>query len=96
MVKKALMAGRRGDGARIIVAWRELRAGAAQPAALGDSPFREKLKAYDIARDDPSDVPWNFEKFLPGRDGMVIARFAPDIAADDPRLMKAIDDALRA
>ena len=39
---------------------------------------------------------WNFEKFLVGRDGKVIARFAPDIAADDPRLAEAIDAALAA
>ncbi len=68
----------------------------AQPAALGDGPFREKLKAYGVSRDDPSDVLWNFEKFLVGRDGQVVARFAPDIAADDPRLVEAIDDALAA
>ena len=42
------------------------------------------------------DVLWNFEKFLVGRDGKVIARFAPDITADDPRLVTAIDDALAA
>ena len=69
---------------------------AAQPAALGDGPFRERLKGYGISRDDPSDVLWNFEKFLVGRDGRVVARFAPDIAGDDPRLVKAIDEALAA
>ena len=69
---------------------------AAQPAALGDGPFRERLKGYGISRDDPSDVLWNFEKFLVGRDGKVVGRFAPDTAADDPRLVKAIDEALAA
>ncbi len=69
---------------------------AAQPAAQGDGPFRERLKGYGISRDDPTDVLWNFEKFLVGRDGQVIARFAPDTTADDPRLVKAIDDALAA
>ena len=68
----------------------------ARPAALGDGPFREKLKAYGITREDPSDVLWNFEKFLVGRDGRVIERFAPDIAAEDPRLVQAIDAALAA
>ena len=68
----------------------------AQPAAVGDGPFRERLKGYGISRDDPTDVLWNFEKFLVGRDGKVIARFAPDITADDPRLLQAIDQALSA
>jgi glutathione peroxidase len=36
-------------------------------------------------------VLWNFEKFLISRDGRVVGRFAPDIAADDPRLLQAID-----
>jgi glutathione peroxidase len=67
---------------------------AAQPAAVGDGPFRERLKGYGINPANPVDVLWNFEKFLIGRDGKVIARFAPDIAADDPRLVEAIEDAL--
>jgi len=67
---------------------------AAQPAAIGDGPFRERLKGYGINPANPVDVLWNFEKFLVGRDGKVIARFAPDIAADDPRLVEAIDAAL--
>jgi glutathione peroxidase len=67
---------------------------AAQPSAVGDGPFRERLKGYGISPSNPVDVLWNFEKFLVGRDGKVIARFAPDIAAEDPRLAKAIEDAL--
>jgi glutathione peroxidase len=39
-------------------------------------------------------VLWNFEKFLIGRDGQVIGRFAPDVPADDARLVAAIDAAL--
>jgi glutathione peroxidase len=66
----------------------------AQPAATGDGPFRERLKGYGVSRDDPSDVLWNFEKFLVGRDGQVVGRFAPDVAADDARLVQAIDTAL--
>jgi glutathione peroxidase len=69
---------------------------AAQPSAIGDGPFRERLKGYGIEREDKTEVLWNFEKFLVGRDGKVIARFAPDIAADDARLLEAIDAALKA
>ena len=64
---------------------------AAQPTATGDGPFRERLKGYGIAAENPADVLWNFEKFLLNRKGEVVARFAPDVAADDPRLVAAID-----
>lgn len=37
---------------------------------------------------------WNFEKFLVNREGQVIARFNPDIAPDDPKLLKAIETAV--
>ncbi len=64
---------------------------AAQPAASGDGPFRERLKGYGIDAKNPSDVLWNFEKVLVSRSGEVVGRFAPDVAADDPRLVAAID-----
>jgi glutathione peroxidase len=41
-------------------------------------------------------VLWNFEKFIIGRDGKVVARFTPDVGADDPRLRAALDAALAA
>lgn len=67
----------------------------ARPDAVGDGPMREKLQGYGIATSPPGDILWNFEKFLVGRDGAVIERFAPDVTADDPRLVEAIDAALR-
>ena len=67
---------------------------ARQPAAIGEGPFRERLKGYGIAADRPADVLWNFEKFLIGRNGEVVARFSPDVAADDARLLAAIDTEL--
>lgn len=42
----------------------------------------------------PGDIGWNFEKFLVGKDGRVLARFSPRIAPDDPALLKAIEKAL--
>ena len=33
---------------------------------------------------------WNFEKFLVNKNGEIVARFAPDITADDPRIAGAI------
>jgi glutathione peroxidase len=64
---------------------------ASQPGATGDGPMRERLKGYGITPSNPGEVLWNFEKFLVGRDGKVVERFAPDVAPDDPRLLAAID-----
>jgi len=66
---------------------------AAQPSAMEKpgSDFREKLAGYGIKQENPTDVFWNFEKFLIGRDGTVVGRFAPDMAPDDPILLAAIE-----
>jgi glutathione peroxidase len=69
---------------------------AAQPQATGDGPFRERLKGFGIEPNAQPGVLWNFEKFLVGKDGQVIGRFSPDVAADDARLREAIDAALAA
>ncbi len=42
----------------------------------------------------PGDISWNFEKFLVGRDGGVLARFSPRTVPDDPALLQAIEKAL--
>ncbi|WP_122316387.1 glutathione peroxidase [Pseudomonas cichorii] len=42
----------------------------------------------------PGDITWNFEKFLVGRNGGVIARFSPRMAPDDPAVIQAIEKAL--
>jgi glutathione peroxidase len=64
---------------------------AARPDAVGEGPMREKLKGYGVDPANRQDVLWNFEKFLIGRDGQVAGRFAPDVTAQDPRLVAAID-----
>ncbi|MNU08942.1 Hydroperoxy fatty acid reductase gpx2 [compost metagenome] len=53
--------------------------------------MRERLLGYGIESANTTDVLWNFEKFLIDRQGAVVARFAPDVAADDPRLLEAIE-----
>ena len=40
------------------------------------------------------DVEWNFEKFLVGRDGAVLARFRPDVEPEDAAVVTAIEAAL--
>lgn len=42
----------------------------------------------------PGDITWNFEKFLVGKDGRVLARFSPRTAPDDPAVIHAIEKAL--
>ncbi len=64
--------------------------------ATGEGPMREKLVDRGLAEAGDKGVLWNFEKFLVGRDGKVVARFAPDVTADDQRLVQAIDKELAA
>ncbi|WP_134725543.1 glutathione peroxidase [Paracoccus luteus] len=69
---------------------------AARPQAEGDGPMRKRMADRGYATTSAPEVLWNFEKFLIGRDGRVMGRFAPEVTADDPRLLSAIDEALAA
>ena len=40
------------------------------------------------------DVGWNFEKFLVGKDGEIVARFKSSVAPDSPELIAAIEKEL--
>ena len=40
------------------------------------------------------DITWNFEKFLVDGSGSVLARFAPSVVPDDPRVVAAVESAL--
>jgi glutathione peroxidase len=40
------------------------------------------------------DIKWNFEKFLVGRDGTVIARFAPPVTPESKEVVGAVEGAL--
>ena len=66
------------------------------PKAEGADAMRQKLAGYGIPGGDERDILWNFEKFVVGRDGKVVARFSPDVTANDPRLLEALDGALEA
>ncbi len=71
---------------------------AAQPEAFSPNGegMRERLNSKDIPIWPAPEVLWNFEKFLIGKDGNVVARFAPDCPPDAPELLAAIDKALAA
>ena len=69
---------------------------AAKPEATGsgDDKLQRTLAQHGLLPKSASDVMWNFEKFLVGRDGRVLARFAPDVAPEAPVLVAAIQAAL--
>ncbi|MCU0677021.1 MAG: glutathione peroxidase [Myxococcota bacterium] len=58
------------------------------------SPLYAWLTSEATAPDGPGDVKWNFAKFLIGRDGKVVARFAPTVAPTSPEIVEAIERAL--
>ncbi len=57
--------------------------------ANGDA-FEEKLAGFGQKREKANDVLWNFEKFLIGKDGTIAARIAPDVTAEDERVVAAV------
>ena len=64
----------------------------AQPTKQGPAEeFRERLRGFGMTPTSDPEVLWNFEKFLIGRDGSVVGRFAPGVAPDAPELVAAID-----
>ncbi len=58
---------------------------------LGDASFAQKLAEYGVKKDNPSDIFWNFEKFLINRQGEVVARFAPSVSPDQPAFIEKIE-----
>ena len=71
----------------------------AQPVAqINDAGFRANLDGFlsksGVKTNPLPDLLWNFEKFLIDRHGRVVARFAPDMLPDDPRVIRAIEAAL--
>ena len=65
------------------------------PPVQGDAEaFRARLRGYGMTPNPEPEVLWNFEKFLIGRDGQVVARFSPGTAPDDAALIAAIEEQL--
>ena len=55
--------------------------------------FSELTRTKDAAG-EAGDVQWNFEKFLVGPDGAIVARFRPPVTPDAPELVSAIEAVL--
>jgi glutathione peroxidase len=61
----------------------------------GIDPLYQFLTSKETNPDFAGDITWNFEKFLVGKDGKVIARFAPRVKPDDEKVIAAIEAALK-
>jgi glutathione peroxidase len=59
-------------------------------------PLYSELTMQPDTDGEAGDVKWNFEKFLVGADGEVLARFRPQVTPDSPDLVAAVESALPA
>ena len=57
-------------------------------------PLYSSLRAVADGEGYSGDIRWNFEKFLIGRDGSIVARFHPKTQPDAPEVVDAITAAL--
>ncbi|MGI5376144.1 glutathione peroxidase [Streptomyces sp. CA-251387] len=60
----------------------------------GRHPLYERLVGFADAEGHSGDIRWNFEKFLIGRDGKVVARFSPQTEPEAAELVSAVEGAL--
>ncbi|MEV5435142.1 glutathione peroxidase [Streptomyces sp. NPDC052682] len=59
-------------------------------------PLYERLVGFADAEGHSGDIRWNFEKFLIGRDGTVVARFSPQTEPESAEIVTAVEGALAA
>lgn len=62
----------------------------------GRHPLYQWLTAEPTSPDGAGDVQWNFAKFLVGKDGAVLARFAPTTTPTSEKVVAAVEAALDA
>jgi len=60
----------------------------------GACDLYKTLTVLDTKPVGPGKISWNFEKFIVGRDGEVVARFSPRTKPDDSKLLKVIEGEL--
>jgi len=65
-------------------------------SAKGDDicDFYKYLIAQDVKPKGKGDVDWNFEKFLIGKDGVLIGRYSPKTVPDDKSIVDAVEAAI--
>jgi glutathione peroxidase len=54
-------------------------------------PLYDRLTGFADAEGHSGDIRWNFEKFLVGRDGRVVARFSPQTEPESDEVVAAIE-----
>jgi glutathione peroxidase len=57
----------------------------------GACPLYKHLTSLDTKPQGPGKISWNFEKFVIGRNGVVVARFAPRTKPDAPEVLKVLE-----
>ncbi|HEV3415869.1 MAG TPA: glutathione peroxidase [Pirellulales bacterium] len=57
----------------------------------GACPLYKYLKSLDVKPKGTGEVSWNFEKFIIGRNGDVVARFEPRTKPDAPEVVSVIE-----
>ncbi|MFG3198996.1 glutathione peroxidase [Streptomyces sp. NPDC048208] len=57
----------------------------------GRHPLYDRLTGFADAEGHTGDIRWNFEKFLIGRDGRVVARFAPQTEPESAEVVAAVE-----
>jgi glutathione peroxidase len=62
----------------------------------GRHPVYDELTAFPDAEGETGDIQWNFEKFVMGPDGSILARFRPMTTPDDPAVLAVIEESLPA
>ncbi|MDH6518420.1 glutathione peroxidase [Streptomyces sp. SAI-208] len=60
----------------------------------GRHALYERLVGVADAEGHSGDIRWNFEKFLIGRDGAVVARFSPQTEPESDEVVAAVEAAL--
>lgn len=61
----------------------------------GITPLYQYLTSKETDPKFAGPVTWNFEKFLVGKNGEVIGRFTPKTKPNDPKVIEAIETALK-
>lgn len=58
-------------------------------------PLYQYLTSKETNPDFGGEIKWNFNKFLVGKDGKIIARFEPKVKPDSEEVVQAIEKALK-
>ncbi|MEV7319406.1 glutathione peroxidase [Streptomyces sp. NPDC093970] len=60
----------------------------------GRHPLYDRLTPFADGEGHTGDIRWNFEKFLVGRDGQVVARFSPQTEPESAEVVAAVEKAI--